>query len=117
LSVFFGLMLCLALPAKSSAQMPLDQRLIGTWIKAGSGDRIEIKPNGDINLLLSGPAAPFSGLGSVERCTAGGANLCITGPRIHCDFRYEFVGGGLNLQFRSGDKGCSAISGDLKRPD
>jgi hypothetical protein len=69
-----GLAFCLALPTQSHAQFQMDGRLVGTWIKSGTGDRIEIKPDGDINLLLSGTAAPFSGQGSVERCTTGGAN-------------------------------------------
>ena len=101
----------------ANAQLALDRRLIGDWIKVGAGDLIKIHENGDIELFLSGQAAPFSGNGSIARCIEGGANLCLTGRRLKCEYRSSFAQGKLNLQFRTGspDIACKAAAGDFRR--
>jgi hypothetical protein len=99
------------------AQDALNSDLAGKWIKVGSGDTIDFKGNGDLDLFLSGQAASFSSNGSFSRCTDGGANLCITGTRLKCAYRYTIAQGQLNLQFRSGapDIACKAAAGDFRK--
>lgn len=99
------------------AQESSNLDLGGKWLKYGTGDTIEFKSNGDLDLFLSGQAASFSGNGSFIRCTDGGANVCITGNRLKCAYRYAVVQGQLNLQFRSGapDVACRAAAGDFRK--
>jgi len=101
----------------ASAQEAVNSDLGGKWIKVGTGDTIEFKSNGDVDLFLSGQAASFSGNGSFSRCTDGGANVCITGNRLKCAYRYAIVQGQLNLQFRSGapDVACRSAAGDFRK--
>ena len=102
-----------------NAESAFDGRLIGEWSKAGSGDRIIMKDNGDADFFLSGQSSVFNGSGSFGRCIDGGGNLCITGARMKCAYRYSFVQDTLNLQFRSGgpDMACKALSGDYLSPN
>lgn len=115
-SCFIVLAFVALFPDPSQAQSSSRSELVGKWIKSESGDTIEFKANGDLDLFLSGQASPFSGNGSFERCTDGGANLCITGARLKCAYRYSVVQGMLNLQFRSGapDVACKAAAGDFR---
>ena len=110
LSVFCGS------AAPALAQASSSSELVGKWMKSGTGETIEFKANGDLDLFLSGQASPFSGNGSFDRCTEGGANVCITGARLKCAYRYSLVQGMLNLQFRSGapDVACKAATGDFR---
>ena len=96
------LSLAFGFPASAEFQVSANAELVGKWMKSGSGETIEFKENGDLDLFLSGQASSFSGNGSFDRCTEGGANLCITGVRLKCAYRYALVQGKLNLQFRSG---------------
>jgi len=91
--------------------------IYGKWIKSGTGDTIEFKSNADMILFLSGQASTFSGNGAFGKCTDGGGNLCITGLRLKCAYRYSIVQGQLNMQFRSGspDLPCKAVSGDFRK--
>jgi hypothetical protein len=110
--------LALSWPRQVLAQQPmLDARLLGNWLKVGSGDTLRFLPNGDLNASFGGQASGYSGVGSVERCTDGGANLCLSGPRFKCAYRYAFTSDDLNLQFRSGspDIACKAAAGDFRR--
>jgi hypothetical protein len=111
--------LVLTFPVPANAQGLLDGRLLGNWIKVGSGDTLKFFTNGDLNVSLSGPATVFSGVGSVERCTDGGANLCLVGPRFKCAYRYAFAEENLNLQLRGGGPAvaCQAAAGDFRRID
>jgi len=102
----------------SFAQFALDERLIGTWIRGGSADRLEIRRNGDIVITFSGQASVFNGLGSIERCVEGGANLCIVGERLKCSYRYVFSNDIMTLQYRGGlELPCATASGDYRRRD
>jgi hypothetical protein len=116
LSGILGLLLS---PQAIGQQAPLDGRLLGNWLKVGSGDNLRFLPNGDLSVSFSGQATSFSGVGSVERCTDGGSNVCLVGPRFKCAYRYNFTGEGLNLQFRSGspDVACRAAAGDFRRTE
>jgi hypothetical protein len=104
----------------AEAQARLDTRLIGTWIRANTGDRLVIKPDAEVELLFGGTAAPFSGLGAIAPCTAAdrGANLCIGVPRATCSFLYEFSGfETLTLQFRTSPdsvSACEAAAGEFR---
>ena len=104
---------------EASSQFSVDERLFGTWSKDGTGELLKIFSNGDVDIFLAGQATVFSGNGSIERCSEGGANLCIAGPRLKCAFRSAFTQGVLNLQFRTGspDVACRALSGDFRRRD
>jgi hypothetical protein len=104
---------------EASSQFAVDERLFGTWSKDGTGELLKISSNGDVDIFLAGQATVFSGNGSIERCSEGGANLCIAGPRLKCAFRSAFTQGVLNLQFRTGspDIACRALSGDFRRRD
>ena len=115
-SCFVVLTFVLLSSDRSQAQSSSRPELVGKWIKTESGDTLEFKANGDLDLFLSGQASPFSGNGSFDRCTDGGANLCITGARLKCAYRYSVVQGMLNLQFRSGapDVACKAAAGDFR---
>ena len=110
------LSLAFGFPASAEFQVSANAELVGKWMKSGSGETIEFKENGDLDLFLSGQASSFSGNGSFDRCTEGGANLCITGVRLKCAYRYALVQGKLNLQFRSGapDVACRAAAGDFR---
>ena len=116
-----GVLIVSAISAASiltvNAQSAVDQRVVGNWIKVGSGDRINFQANGDIELFFSGQAAPFSGNGSMGRCIEGGANLCLTGQRLQCNYRYSFTEEKLNLQFRTGSPAvaCNAAAGDFRK--
>ena len=103
----------------ANSQFAVDERLFGTWSKDGTGELLKISSNGDVDIFLAGQATVFSGNGSIERCSEGGANLCIAGPRLKCAFRSAFTQGVLNLQFRTGspDIACRALSGDFRRRD
>ena len=103
----------------ANSQFVVDERLFGTWSKDGTGELLKISSNGDVDIFLAGQATVFSGNGSIERCSEGGANLCIAGPRLKCAFRSAFTQGVLNLQFRTGspDIACRALSGDFRRRD
>lgn len=103
-------------PVYAEVHVSSSAELVGKWMKSGTGETIEFKENGDVDLFLSGQAASFSGNGSFDRCTDGGANLCITGVRLKCAYRYALVQGKLNLQFRSGapDAACKAAAGDFR---
>jgi len=102
----------------ASAQYRLDERLIGTWVQAGTSTRISIRKSGEILVDFPGPQSVFNGRGSIERCTEGGANACLTGTRFRCAYRYTFFEGGLNLQWRGGGANpCEAASGDYRRLD
>ena len=104
---------------EAKSQFSVDERLFGRWSKDGTGEVLNIQQNGDVDIFLAGQATPFSGNGSIERCSEGGANLCIAGPRLKCAFRSAFTQGVLNLQFRTGspDVACRALSGDFRRRD
>lgn len=113
-----GLCAAFFLPqAQAQTQGLLDGRLLGNWLKSGSGDNIRFLSNGDLNISFSGAATVFNGVGSVERCADGGANICLVGPRFRCAYRYAFAGEGLNLSFRTGgpDVACRAAAGDYRR--
>jgi hypothetical protein len=87
-------------------------------MKVGSGDRMDIQRSGAITLSLNGPAATFSGIGSISLCSEYGANLCIFGPRFKCWYSAQIGAGGiLNLQSRYADpvKACEAASGDFRK--
>ena len=102
--------------ASAEVQVSANPELVGKWMQSGTGETIDFKENGDLDLFLSGQATSFSGNGSFERCTDGGANLCVTGARLKCAYRYSVVQGTLNLQFRSGapDVACRAAVGDYR---
>ena len=104
------------LPVQAQVQGGASGELLGKWMKAGTGETIDFKANGDLDIFLSGQATSFSGNGSFDRCSDGGANLCITGARLKCAYRYSVVQGVLNLQFRSGapDVACKAAAGDFR---
>ena len=110
------LSLTFSFPASAEVQVSWSAELIGKWMKTDSGETIEFKEKGDVDLFLSGAATSFSGNGSFDRCTDGGGNLCIAGPRLKCAYRYTLVQGKLNLQFRSGapDVACRAAAGDFR---
>jgi hypothetical protein len=118
---FFTFSLCLGVIFANTAfsQFAVDDKLFGTWSKDGTGELLKISTNGDVDIFLAGQATVFSGNGSIERCSEGGANLCIAGPRLKCAFRSAFTQGVLNLQFRTGspDVACRALSGDFRRRD
>ena len=99
--------------AQTTPKEQIDQSVIGEWAKAESGNRLTIKANGDIEVFLSGPPSQYNGSGSFERCTDGGANMCLAGERFKCAFRYSVVQKKLSLQFRKGapDVACRAIAG------
>ena len=103
-------------PVSAEVKVSWSAELIGKWMKTDSGETIEFKEKGDVDLFLSGAATSFSGNGSFDRCTDGGGNLCIAGPRLKCAYRYTLVQGKLNLQFRSGapDVACRAAAGDFR---
>jgi hypothetical protein len=103
-------------PVSAEVQASWSAELVGKWMKSGTGETIDFKEKGDVDLFLSGQATSFSGNGSFDRCTDGGANLCITGARLKCAYRYSLVQGILNLQFRSGapDVACKAATGDFR---
>ena len=103
-------------PVSAEVQVSWSAELVGKWIKTDSGETIEFKEKGDVDLFLTGAATSFSGNGSFDRCTDGGGNLCIAGPRLKCAYRYTLVQGKLNLQFRSGapDVACRAAAGDFR---
>ena len=95
------------------ADSKLDPALNGPWIKAETGNRIVIKDNSEVDVFLTGQASAFNGMGSVESCSDGGANICFSGERFKCSYRYSFVQKKLSLQFRKGtpDAACQAIAG------
>ena len=101
----------------SFAQFPLDGRLIGTWLKEGTGERIEIERNGDILVTFIGDNEIFNSRGSIERCTDGGASVCLAGTMFRCAFRYTFVTDRrLHLDLRKGGEDpCGAMRGDYRR--
>lgn len=105
----------------SFAQASLaDDRLFGAWVQTGTGNRLEFRNNREVGLFFTGPnIAGVSGLGSYETlvCSTAGANLCIEAPQFKCSFRYDFAGGELNLQFRSGNELCRTAVGDYRRRD
>ena len=110
------LSLAFGFPASAEVQASANAELVGKWMKSGTGETIDFKEKGDVDLFLSGQATSFSGNGSFDRCTDGGANLCITGARLKCAYRYSLVQGILNLQFRSGapEVACKAATGDFR---
>jgi hypothetical protein len=115
-------LLALLVAPDVQAQAPqglLDGRLLGNWLKSGSGENVRFSPNGDLQISFSGAATVYNGVGSVERCADGGANICLVGPRFRCAYRYAFASDGLNLAFRTGgpDVACKAAAGDYKRVD
>ena len=115
----FSSFLSITLVQDANSQFSVDERLFGTWSKDGTGELLKISSNGDVDIFLAGQATVFSGNGSIERCSEGGANLCISGPRLKCAFRSAFTQGVLNLQFRTGspDIACRSLSGDFRRRD
>ena len=117
--MMFSTLLSIILAKEATSQFVVDERLFGTWSKDGTGELLKISSNGDVDIFLAGQATVFSGNGSIERCSEGGANLCIAGPRLKCAFRSAFTQGVLNLQFRTGspDIACRALSGDFRRRD
>ena len=117
--MLFSAILSLFVAKEANSQFAVDERLFGTWSKDGTGELLKISSNGDVDIFLAGQATVFSGNGSIERCSEGGANLCIAGPRLKCAFRSAFTQGVLNLQFRTGspDIACRALSGDFRRRD
>lgn len=117
--MMFSTFLIIILAKEATSQFVVDERLFGTWSKDGTGELLKISSNGDVDIFLAGQATVFSGNGSIERCSEGGANLCIAGPRLKCAFRSAFTQGVLNLQFRTGspDIACRALSGDFRRRD
>lgn len=117
--MMFSTLLSILLAKEATSQFVVDERLFGTWSKDGTGELLKISSNGDVDIFLAGQATVFSGNGSIERCSEGGANLCIAGPRLKCAFRSAFTQGVLNLQFRTGspDIACRALSGDFRRRD
>ena len=117
--MMFSTFLSIILAKEATSQFAVDEKLFGTWSKDGTGELLKISSNGDVDIFLAGQATVFSGNGSIERCSEGGANLCIAGPRLKCAFRSAFTQGVLNLQFRTGspDIACRALSGDFRRRD
>ena len=104
----------------SWAQFQIDSRIIGDWVKAGTGDMLEVRSDGSVFLSLGGQVASFSGAGSIERCIESGANICISGSRFKCAYRYAFSEGGImNFQFTEGEpiSACNALAGDFRRQD
>ena len=90
--------------------------LIGSWIRQGSGDRLDISRNGDVNISFSGQNSIFNGMGALERSITAGANLCVQGPRVPCAWHYTFTEQKLNMQFRDGlQPPCDEVSGDYTR--
>jgi hypothetical protein len=102
----------------SSSQAPLGTyvRLVGQWIKAGTGERIDIERSGDVEIFLYAEHAAFSGPALAENCTLANANLCISGSTLSCAFHYEVVEGDIvNLVLISGNDPCRALAGDYRR--
>lgn len=115
----------LALPGHSAAQEHsaphlLDRRLIGTWIRRGSGSSLEIRPDlQTVYLNFTGQPEVSSGRGSIRPCAKSGGNVCIEKERFNCTFRYSFSGGELNLQYMEGrtTTACKAATGDYRKED
>jgi hypothetical protein len=99
--------------SQSSPKEQIDQSIIGEWSKAENGNRLVIKSNGEIEVFISGQASQYNGSGSFERCTDGGANMCLAGERFKCAYHYSVVQKKLSLQFRKGgpDVACRELSG------
>ena len=91
----------------------LDPAINGPWIKAESGNKIVIKDNSEVDVFLSGQASVFNGAASIESCIEGGGNICFSGERFKCSFKYALVQKKLSLQFKKGtpDAACQALAG------
>jgi hypothetical protein len=104
--------------SSAAAQFEIDRRVIGDWVKVGTGDRFEVRGDGEVALSFGGQAAVFSGLGSIQRCTEGGANICVSGARLKCAYHYVFSAGGImTLRLTAGEPAiaCTALAGDFRR--
>jgi hypothetical protein len=98
-------------------QFLVDDRAQGSWVKTQAGHVIDLKRNGDVSVNMRGNFRNFSGSGSLERCTDGGGNLCISTEAFgRCSFRYNFRSGGImNLIKVAGANICDELSGDYTR--
>ena len=98
-------------------QFGVDDRTGGSWVKNQSGHEIVLKPNGDVSIAMHGQFRNYSGPGSLERCTDGGGNLCISTEAIgKCSFRSSFRADGvMNLAKTKGNNICDELNGDYTR--
>lgn len=113
-----AIMLTIALvpTAKTQAQRTPYIRLVGTWIKANTGERINVSPGG-VNIVLHGQQKSLSGPVAVDSCSLPDANFCISAAALRCAFHYEILPEAdmVNFVLVSGDDPCSALTGDYRR--
>jgi hypothetical protein len=98
-------------------QFILDDRTQGSWVKVQAGHVIELKPNGDVFISFRDNYRSFSGPATLERCSDGGGNMCISSQTLgRCSYRYVLRADGvMNLAITAGASTCNELSGDYAR--
>lgn len=90
--------------------------LLGRWIQTATGNLLDMRSNGDIEVDSSGLSVKLRETGTYASCSADDANVCLSTPSLNCAFRYR-VGSELYLylQYRSGGEACVALRGQYQR--
>jgi len=104
----------------SKVEARVDDDLSGAWIKKNTGEIINFRKDNVADISLSKKYNDIKNINFVS-CTKYGGNLCFKNKKLQCSYKYSFIQGVLNLQYRFTEHDnisvCMSLYGDYTRVD